>query len=557
MLERLKPHLDRLLLIAVFIVLSASTVMWTLEDKTPPPWDPADHISAAYDYYRSLAHLDFAGFYHEFFVKTHHYPPLVHLVTAVVFLITGASRLTGIIINLISLAVLLASINWIDRMLYRAERRPLLSPGVLAALLAVCYHFTAWPLHDAFLDYPLTAIVTLSFALLVRAGDFQERRAALWFGVAAGLGMLTKQTFAFFLLLPSLYAAVCVLRSRERKAIFNLALAVLVALTVAALWYGPHLKDVIDIYRINQEGAVSENEAPLLSFMSNAFYTHSLLSHQIQGPLAALFLLGLGWSLTRFRRESVMLYLWLLSGILSFSLIANKDIRYSVPVLPAAALISVCWLRAKKRIEDKQGSKTLRALKPALAACAAAWALASFFNAQWPPGGMGYYIDTPRFRWMVFARNYYGFDHRPLSDDWGVPETVQTLIDLNPSIKARFEGKPPGEEVMLGVVVNLPYLNPSSLMLYSRLMAPERAGPPLLKIDSLVSDSARDRVERCDYLLVRTGLDRADWVAPLERYVERLIRDNPARFTRVAAFPIPLEEAEVVIYKCGGQVSEK
>jgi hypothetical protein len=131
------------------------------------------------------------------------------------------------------------------------------------------------------------------------------------------------------------------------------------------------------------------------------------------------------------------------------------------------------------------------------------------------------------------------------------------MIDLNPSIKARFEGKPVGEDAMLGVVVNLPYLNPSSFTLYTRLMAPERAGPPLFKVDSLVSDSARDRVDRCEYLLVRTGLDRAEWVAPMERYVEQFIRDNPSRFVRVAAFPIPLEEAEAVIYKCVGQSSEK
>jgi hypothetical protein len=245
-----------------------------------------------------------------------------------------------------------------------------------------------------------------------------------------------------------------------------------------------------------------------------------------------------------------MLYLWLLGGIASFSLVANKDVRYSVPVLPAAALISVCWLRAKKMVEEESANKTLRILKPALAACFAAWALASFFNAQWPRDGMGYFIDTPRFRWMVFARNYYGFDHRPLSDGWGVRETIQTLIDISPSIKARFEGREASEEVRLGVTVNLPYLNPSSFQLHSRLLSPERAGPPLLKIDSLVSASDRERVEECDYLLIRTGLDRAEWTAPLERYVEHLIRDNPRRFTRVASFPIPLEGAEAVIYKC-------
>ncbi len=561
MIDRLKSQLDRLLLVAIFVVLSASTALWTLKDRTPPPWDPADHISAAYDYYRPLAHLDLTGFYHELFIETHYYAPFVHLITSAVFLVAGASRLTGIVVNLLSLAAMLAAIYRIDRMLYEEtdQRRHLISPGVLAALMASCYHFMAWLIHDAFLDYPLAALVTVSFALLIRAGDFRDRRAAVWFGVVAGLGMLTKQTFAFFLLLPSLYAAFNVLRSRDRKAIINLALAVIVALAVAAVWYGPHLDDVIEIYRINKEGAISENEAPVLSFMSNVFYSHSLLSAQMQGPLAALFLFGLGWSLIRFRKQNVMIYLWLISGIGSFSLIANKDVRYTVPVLPAAALISVCWLHASRKGEERR-HKLRRALKPALAAASAAWALVSFFNAQWPSEGMGYYIDTPRFRWMVFARNYYGFDHRPLPDDWGVPDAVRTLVELHPTVKARFDGSPPGqsdEQAMLGVVVNLPYLNPSSFTLYSRLLAPERAGPPLVRIDSLVADSSLDRLEMCRYLLVRTGLDRAEWSSSAERQAEELIRNNPTRFTRVAAFPIPLEEAEAVIYRCEGLISER
>ncbi len=558
-MNRLRPHLNRLLLVAIFVLLASSTVLWTLEDKTPPPWDPADHISAAYDYYRPLAHLDLKALYQEVFQETHYYAPLVHLLTAIVFLMAGASRVTGIVVNLLSLAALLSSVVWIDRMLYLGnaadEKRPL-TPGLLAALLASCYHFTAWLLHDAFLDYPLTAIVTLSFALLVRADDFRERKYALLFGLSAGAGMLTKQTFAFFLLLPSLYAALRALRSRDPRSIVNLALAVAVALAVAALWYGPHLEDVIAIYRINQEGAVNENEAPTLSFMSNVFYTHSLLSAQMQVVLALLFLFGLAYSLVRLRSRSVMLYLWLASGIGFFSLVANKDVRYTVPALPAAALLSVVWLHRSGEKEKTRPSKMPRAVKPALAAAIAAWALASFFNAQWPAEGMGSYIDTPRFRWMVFARNYYGFDHRPLSDDWSAPAITQTMIDLNPQVKARFEGADPppdSQQPVLGVVVNLPYINPSSFTLYSRLLAPERAGPPLFKVDSLVADSARERIGDCQYLLVRTGLDRAEWVAPMERQVEQMIKFSPERFTRVASFPIPMEEAKAVLYKCEGK----
>jgi hypothetical protein len=57
-----------------------------------------------------------------------------------------------------------------------------------------------------------------------------------------------------------------------------------------------------------------------------------------------------------------------------------------------------------------------------------------------------------------------------------------------------------------------------------------------------------ERLEDCDYVLVRTGLDEADWVARVERDVEQLIQRD-RRFTQVATFPIPLKNAEAVLYR--------
>ena len=551
--EKLRPHFEKLLLALIFVVLATSTILWTLKDKTPPAWDPSDHIRYAYDYYRLLAHADFAGFAREFFVTPHFYAPFVHLVSAAVFLVFGASRLTGIGVNLISLAAMLWAVASISRHLF-ADRdsitgalaaRPPVALSVLPALLACCYHFSAWLVHDAFLDFPLTAVVTVTFALLIRARDFKVRRHAVAFAVAAGVGMLVKQTFAFFFILPALLVVFRVLRARDRRAILNLALAVLILILVAAIWYAPHMHDVIEIYRENQRAAVSENEAPLFSFDSNFFYIHALISMQMQLPLAVLFVAGAVYSFVRCRRHSLILHLWLLSGIAVFALVANKDVRYTVPVLPAVAILSVCWLR-----EFKPGA--IRAVKPmkvALVAIIAAWALVSFFNAQWPRAGYGTAIDTPRYRWMVYSRNYYGFDHRPLDDDWSVPEIVRTVSRSNQrdSIGAYMEERrsPP----VLGVVVNLPYLNPSSVALYSRLLTSERAKPPLVDVRWVVEPSMLDRIPDCDFLLVRTGLDNAEWVAPVERDVERLIRDHPDQFVEVASFPIPLKQAEAIIYR--------
>jgi hypothetical protein len=102
----------------------------------------------------------------------------------------------------------------------------------------------------------------------------------------------------------------------------------------------------------------------------------------------------------------------------------------------------------------------------------------------------------------------------------------------------------------LGVIVNLPFLNPSSISLYARLQASKRGGLPPVSVDWLVNDSARPRLMSCDYILVRTGLAEADWVSPMERYAEEEIRAHPDCFVRAASFPIPLRNAEAVIYKC-------
>src|SRR6185295_18211116 len=108
---------------------------------------------------------------------------------------------------------------------------------------------------------------------------------------------------------PALYITVRVLLSRDLKAVVNLLMAGVAAVALASIWYWPHLHNVIEIYQVNKQAAVSENEAPLFTFFSNLFYPHALLSTQIQLPLGLLFLAGLIYSLARRRSESVMLYL--------------------------------------------------------------------------------------------------------------------------------------------------------------------------------------------------------------------------------------------------------
>ena len=116
-----------------------------------------------------------------------------------------------------------------------------------------------------------------------------------------------------------------------------------------------------------------------------------------------------------------MLGLWVLSGMIAFTFVANKDARYTVPILPAVALLSVSWFTSSN---PAPASKLKRALKPALAAVIVVWSVVSFINAQYPRDGYGLSYELPLFSWRIFARNYYGFDHRPSSDDWRIGEII-------------------------------------------------------------------------------------------------------------------------------------
>jgi 4-amino-4-deoxy-L-arabinose transferase-like glycosyltransferase len=502
---------EHVLLGIVFIVLTISTIAWTLANRTPPSWDPADHMRTAYDFYRPLSLGRFTEFFGELFHTPHPYGPLYHWITAGFFLFAGVSQLTGIAANFFGLAILLISVNWIGDMLQPSPSE--VRPGILAAILTVCYHFPAWLLHEAFLDYLLMAMVALSFALLLRAGEFHVRRDAIVFGVVAGLGMLAKQTFPFFFILPALFLLCRAWIRRDGLALANLALSAVVAVLIASIWYVPHWKDVVAIYRVNALNATVENEAPAFSFRYLAYYWGILGGLQIQLLFSFVFIVGVIYSIRHRLRQDWMLYLWILSGVLSFTLLANKDARYTLPILPAVALISVSWL-GKVRWNRRMP----------LAALLVVWAFVSFFNAQWPTSSVDFRLGAMGMPLYFLSGDVYRFDHRPLPEDWSIPEIVHTA-----------SGK-------LGVAPNIWQLNPSNIELYARIYDPN------VSVVWISEGFSGDSLDHCDYVLARAHLEKAERVEPMERKLADYLREHSDRFIQVATYALPHAQT-VVLYK--------
>jgi len=502
----------------IFIVLTISTVVWALANQMPPSWDPADHLRTAYDFYLPLSEGRVAEFLHEVFQARHAYGPLFHWISAVSFLLAGVSPVTALAANILGLTILLVSVNWMGSRLHpdppgTSSLSSALRPGIIAALLSASYHFPAWLIHEAFLDYLLMAMVALAFALLMRADKFHVRADAVVLGIAAGLGMLAKQTFLFFFILPGIALLMRALIRRDRKAIANIFLSVVIAISIASIWYLPHIDDVIDIYQVNSRNASVESEAPPFSFRFIAYYWGVLGGLQIQLVFSLLFVVGLTYSIRRRLARDWLLYLWILSGILSFTLIANKDTRYTVPILPAVALLSVSWLSAVRM--------SRRSIAEAVIAV---WALVSFFNAQWPTPQVDFRLRALGTPLYFLSGNVFRFDHSPIADDWSVRQIVHTA-----------SGK-------LGVVPNIWQFNPSNVGLYARIHNPN------VSVLWLSDDVAGNRLERCDYVLARTPLETAVDVSPLERTAEEYLSRHSDRFVPVAAFALPnLQQA--VLYR--------
>src|SRR5262245_64327135 len=101
-------------------------------------------------------------------------------------------------------------------------------------------------------------MVALSIRSLIHTNEFSDRKRAVIFGIICGLGMLTKWTFAFFVILPALWFA--------RKNVKNAAIASSIAAVVAAYWYAFAGQGLLTLLSINTAQSISEGDPSRFGF---------------------------------------------------------------------------------------------------------------------------------------------------------------------------------------------------------------------------------------------------------------------------------------------------
>ncbi len=309
---------------AAWLVIAVSVAVWLAIDTRPPEWDHANHLERAVACARDLA----AGDWRTILERSSFYPPVVPCAAGLLYRVLATDVAAAQIVMLLFLAAGMAATYALGKALADG------TAGVAAAWIFGTAPFVIFSTLRFQLDLPLATMVAVALATLTRTDGFTRVGASLLSGVVFGVGMLTKPPFAAYLLPPVVWLLV---RERTRRALGHAVLAGLVAAAVSLPWYGPRfigLPRQIALRAVTH--AAEEGKPPTLSAAALAFYPTWL---PVQLGVLATLLLVAGIVITLRRRDPLIAVAFLAPFAL-FVLLPNKDLRYTLPGLPAAAALA-------------------------------------------------------------------------------------------------------------------------------------------------------------------------------------------------------------------------
>ena len=359
--------------------------LWFALDNSVPAWDEADYLTGSLNYWQALQHPEwFSGeWWTNFWQLSSKIPPFTYIATAIIQHVFGRGMDQATLVLLLFHAILIGSVYGLGVQLF--NRRVGLWAAGLTVLLPGLYRYRL----EFLLDYPLTAVVTLSFFCLTvwrtqslkpviakPQPNYQSLVWAIIFGLSLGLALMVKQTALFFLFIPIVWVMAGTIRRRNWGRLAQLIVGLFVSGFVFYPWYRTNwLLILTSGKRATLDSAIAEGD-PALNTWEAWLYYGKILPFLVSWvlllvPIVGLILYwrkkervwgrerndifstqrgaevnaeerrgfqkryglgGLGWSFG-------WLAVFLVGGYLLCSLNVNKDARYILPLLPVFSLV--------------------------------------------------------------------------------------------------------------------------------------------------------------------------------------------------------------------------
>ena len=340
------PREASLVVLATLIFFGVTVVWWLAADNQVPDFDMGNHLLDAFTVHAQLA----AGEWTAPFTGFNNYPPLVHLVGGLGLFVGGFHTASVLVANnVVFLPLLVGGAYGAGTLAY--GRRG----GLLAALFVLGAPIVVSEMHEYYVDPGEAAMVSISVWAILASRRFERVGMSALAGLLCGLGMLTKQTFFFFV---AGLVLMVVLRGGWRHWRGMLAFAS-VGGAFGLPWYIGHLTQNSAL--TSGATAVGSGSAPAqianlgvtplrYSNANYSWYFWNMLNHQLLAPLTVLVVIGVVLALWRYarRRDPADLGPELLAGALvgyaGVTYITLKDPRYSLPAIVYFAVLGTGWI---------------------------------------------------------------------------------------------------------------------------------------------------------------------------------------------------------------------
>ncbi|MBF0331174.1 MAG: glycosyltransferase family 39 protein [Candidatus Omnitrophica bacterium] len=339
---RIKKHILPLTVIAGMILFMAIVnYLWLALNQQPPVDDEAIHLLSAIKY-SNILQAPSHDIVSRLLDVDDLYPPLFPFVAALIaFVMDSTSTLLFCMTNILFVAITYISLYFMG---LRTGNK---WSGVLAAAILTMFPMYFHLSRMFMIETALVSMVTLCIALLMYSRYFQRRGVCVLAGMIFGLGLLTKQTFPFFIAGPAAFLFIKKFSGfhlKEQGRIINLFLFLGLGALIALPWY------VHDFYVKFTGALVSVTDASQVPYQDFVFSWLSLkyyLDVLVRTQIFAFWSIVLASALTLlfiFKKVGRMclFVIWIGGAYLTLVLFPNKFYYYTLPYLPAVAFL-IAW----------------------------------------------------------------------------------------------------------------------------------------------------------------------------------------------------------------------
>ena len=353
----LRPSLarDRLLpglaLGGIFVFQAITTLIWLRANSLPDGLqNEFIHLQRAVELFFRARDLGGSGLGE--LLWRDYYPPLLAVVGAGTMALGARSEDALAASNLLWLALLMASLYGLGT---RLGGRWV---GVLAAAVVCLYPSIFGNLRHHEPNLALTALGAAAIWALASSRNLTRTGPTLGFAAAMAAGLLADRvSMAPLMAVPATGALVAGLRrpgpAGRGGVLFRAGIALaLIAVACGYFYWNFATLHVAEIAgqvggEIDAQGAHTEQRSPL-SPLYWLYYPIAWVDMQMGLVLALAALVAVVASLRGVREPGGethrLVLLWLVGGLLLFSVLGKKQPYYTLPLLPAAALLTGRWL---------------------------------------------------------------------------------------------------------------------------------------------------------------------------------------------------------------------